>query len=843
MIDNNNKINREKLLSILTVALEHGNYKFVLQAANNWLEQYPGDLGIQLFQAVHAQCVGEVDEAREKFRELIAIDPTFLSVYLAIADIYTDDENVWGYLYVLSGEMVEEHRIPKWAKTTRKMYALCQEGDIVEAEKFLPLFVNDAGRNVLVDLIHLLHVHRTQSIEVVKTLASLYHQRWPLCLQIKLILADAMMKTGEEIEALKIISACAEIDQVGQTTQWIWPAGNPYQGIWPVIEELENFIPIPASIASVFGWNLLQQGEIKESLTQKEFQHLIKGPVSQEVNEAKKIFERLAENLNVKKDRQIDGRYPIYVVMSSKQNLVKKYGVDSANVIIAQMQRLVESVQQKRQWGAMLYLPDDDELMSEIGLAALPVIDPWGLKLGLQDLDIHLDSKGAMIGALLIVGGNEVVPFHALPNPTDDVDDVIYSDNPYGCMDANYFVPDWPVGRLPGEKGNDTGLLMLQLRRILKDHQSQEKKEKTVSGTMAFPFEMLLAFFQQLFQLNKRNQVGESIGYTASIWKRASIGVYRPIGASNLMAVSPPVVAENVDTVSICDAELAYYNLHGIIDGEEWFGQKSYNDTWTGSDFPIALKPSDLIQKGKHQQIIVSEACYGGYVMGKMIEDSLALKFLSHEAKGFIGSTAIAYGSIQPPLIGADLLAHKFWTLLVDGNTVGESLLKAKHQLAEEMNKRQTYLDAEDQKTLLSFVLYGDPLAQYQTADNASEQKGFQREEQTDDLYLLTEKDGELVSEDEFTAHTLSDIKAALETYLPGLELADCTIQQQFLLGEDSVLAKLSANPPETLSREANGNYIVSFKQKFSQYREKHQFFTKVTVDKTGKMLKISMSR
>jgi hypothetical protein len=56
-------------------------------------------------------------------------------------------------------------------------------------------------------------------------------------------------------------------------------------------------------------------------------------------------------------------------------------------------------------------------------------IDPWKLKLALADLDQALSKKGAMIGALLIVGGPDVVPFHKLPNPTDDMDREVYSDN------------------------------------------------------------------------------------------------------------------------------------------------------------------------------------------------------------------------------------------------------------------------------------------------------------------------------------------------------------------------------------------------------------------------------
>jgi hypothetical protein len=42
----------------------------------------------------------------------------------------------------------------------------------------------------------------------------------------------------------------------------------------------------------------------------------------------------------------------------------------------------------------------------------------------------------------------------------------------------------------------------------------------------------------------------------------------------------------------------------------------------------------------------------------------------------------------------------------------GEALRQAKIFLASEMEHRQGYLDGLDQKTLISFVLYGDPLAE-----------------------------------------------------------------------------------------------------------------------------------
>ena len=51
-----------------------------------------------------------------------------------------------------------------------------------------------------------------------------------------------------------------------------------------------------------------------------------------------------------------------------------------------------------------------------------------------------LAKHGEMIGALLIVGGPDIIPFHNLPNPVDDLDMEVPSDNPYGTRDENYFI-------------------------------------------------------------------------------------------------------------------------------------------------------------------------------------------------------------------------------------------------------------------------------------------------------------------------------------------------------------------------------------------------------------------
>jgi hypothetical protein len=55
------------------------------------------------------------------------------------------------------------------------------------------------------------------------------------------------------------------------------------------------------------------------------------------------------------------------------------------------------------------------------------------------------------------------------------------------------------------------------------------------------------------------------------------------------------------------------------------------------------------------------------------------------------------------------MLGRYFWIGLQQGMSAGQALQWAKLSFANDMLNRQGYLDAEDQKTLLSFNLLGDP--------------------------------------------------------------------------------------------------------------------------------------
>ncbi len=67
-------------------------------------------------------------------------------------------------------------------------------------------------------------------------------------------------------------------------------------------------------------------------------------------------LERVALNLKQPHLAKGDGRFPIYVILSSRQGLETQYGKQASQAVHAAMLGLVEAVKSRKEWGALLYL-------------------------------------------------------------------------------------------------------------------------------------------------------------------------------------------------------------------------------------------------------------------------------------------------------------------------------------------------------------------------------------------------------------------------------------------------------------------------------------------------------
>jgi hypothetical protein len=705
------------------------------------------------------------------------------------------------------------------------------------------------------------------------------------------------MDGGEPEKAVALLHQGATLDVTGQVSHRLWGSEHPYEKIWPESLEAPIDIPIPADVAALFGWNQLPQEssqgiyfskseaadkKLKIKETGELVNRIIKpiaasqviklGPPEQKVQHGKNPassvppahstpesllsiqaeLDEVANRLDKKQLLNKDGRFPIYVIFTTRQGLKKKYGSKSLESLDQEMRQVVGQVAKRREWGAMLIYADDKTSLSAFGLSPAQADDPWSLKLTLVDIDSFLGTKGEMIGAVLIVGGPEIVPYHNLPNPVDDIDYEVPSDSPYSTRDENYFVPEWPVGRLPGGSRDDASQLIEMLQRIRLQH-TQINNQRNWLQRLWDQLRLYLTF--------SSNGKKTSWGYTAAIWRRASLSVFRPIGDPHTMDVSPPIQVDgdhngSIDNGKFPSARMGYFNLHGLEDSGYWYGQRDPSEPGDLPDYPVALRPQDI---GDAPQVVFSEACYGAHVEGRNEEGALALKFLGAGSQSFAGSTCTSYGSITTPLIAADLLGHAFWKYLREGIPAGESLRRAKIHLAKEMHRRQGYLDGEDQKTLISFLLFGDPLAQLSNSPPKSEH--IYRDQQAPTLVTtVCDRSGDC-HEEERVEHSLKDnppiprktlaqVKVFVEQYLPGMTDANVKYSrtQTSCSGEGHSCATslINSKLKSDITIEHN---VVTLSKRVDKSASKsksgkiHHHYARLTVDDNGKLIKLAVSR
>ena len=550
-------------------------------------------------------------------------------------------------------------------------------------------------------------------------------------------------------------------------------------------------------------------------------------------------FEKVARKMKKSELMNTDGRFPSYVILTSRGNLEKKYGANTADVVIESMRKLCLNIVDLPGWNSLVYVPDDEASAREQGLEPVHASDAWKIKLSLTDLDKKLASRGEMIGALLIIGGHDIVPFHILPNPTDDSDVNVPSDNPYATLDENYFIQQWPVGRIPDEAGTDAGYLLEQIRFLTKEYELKVKSKK--STTTNILANLLRSLAQRFQTFNVRFQKPDNIGCTAEVWRPASSEVFAVIDHAERLKSSPPTTNNNLLNGQIADPKFAYFNLHGLKDSPEWYGQRDLAKPSGDPEYPIAMEPANFKPQTSSPEIVMSEACYGANILDKKVNEAISLNFLACGTRAFIGSTCIAYGSVSKNLVAADLLAYHFWTHVKAEVSVGYALMRAKLALAKKMTEDQGYLDGEDQKTILSFVLFGDPLASSASIKEVS--KPAIRPTTTPELKTISDSREELiVAANEMPSEILDKVRKVISSYLPGLDDATVSLNPQltnFTL--DPAMVQAHREKFDYVSQSQR--YVVTLKKSYEYRQHNHNHFARVTFNQKGEMLKLSMSR
>jgi tetratricopeptide (TPR) repeat protein len=468
-------ISRKSFIKILYAAFETNSFRFARQSVEFWLSKFPGDLEVSFYMAKALLWEGNSCDAIELLINICRLDPEYVEALELLAKAQCEEEastqiDALSCVYAMGKSIEKDFPVPEWSFLFRSAWQSFLGEQFEVAEDLIRQVVALKPDLPLAAILHLMIAKARKNIAS-HQLANIYHSRWPDCLQFSLILAEMNMEIGNEADAVDLLHRCVTRDVIGQVSSRLWGAQHPYKTLWPQSFNIEFDLPIPAPVASYLGWNKLPPGEpvsdipsnenepIKAVSTKKysgnqilsnkdndinnintkvdvnkrtrsiksEFskEHQIHRNVENEevISKVEEVFSNLAKKLKNPEITKTDGRFPMYVIFTSKKMIIEKYGRQTFSVLDFEIKRLASAIQKKHGWGAISFYPDDAGSAVHYGMTAIDSIDPWNLKLAIADLDKFLAKKGSMIGALLIVGGPDIVPFHNLPNPTDDMDE------------------------------------------------------------------------------------------------------------------------------------------------------------------------------------------------------------------------------------------------------------------------------------------------------------------------------------------------------------------------------------------------------------------------------------
>ncbi len=429
-----NPIRRSDFLHLLEVAVNAKAYRFLQQATINWLAVFPGDLTVQRFQGIAFAKNGRLSQAIDLLKKICALDPEdneSLNFLLNLMQESGEREikNIAGNLFALGFSPEIDFVLPEWALKIKALNLAFANKEYQQVEKSLPDILSEASNSALAGLLHLKIILQKNDPLTLRQLAEIYHERWPECIQFRLILADSLVKLGMKMEGTSLLHECVHYDTAGQVMQRLFGAETNYQVLWPKNLEVHLDIPIPAEINRLLGWNKLSGGVTTNSkMNETEINSLENISLEENISVGMKVddpnpessatffdvsagagqmveektiknmqsrktkkeriptsdpseYERLAKKLQKENIPHGNSRFPMYVILSSHQNLMHIYGEKSTEVMENEMEQLADAVSKQQGWGALVLLPDLKTNVEKYNIECLQHIDPWKVKL------------------------------------------------------------------------------------------------------------------------------------------------------------------------------------------------------------------------------------------------------------------------------------------------------------------------------------------------------------------------------------------------------------------------------------------------------------------------------
>jgi hypothetical protein len=296
---------------------------------------------------------------------------------------------------------------------------------------------------------------------------------------------------------------------------------------------------------------------------------------------------------------------------------------------------------------------------------------------------------------LVLLGAKDVVPMFEVWNPAydhnGDDDEKVLTDNPYASSKRfrsshriGYLVPDRVIGRIPDMVFDSDPAWFVEYL-------------KTACSWTAQPASF---YARQLYAICSHECEGAGLDCMRYI--------RRP--EADLL-ISPPIEDSLPAAQERLSAPLHMIKCHGNEKDAAFWGyqnadQKNKQEAWrqavTSATLKAYLKPAT---------VVATMCCFGAEIFLPKDADSwpLASTYLRKGAFGFVGSTKKAWGGFPSEKNWSDWIAGGYLKNVLQGSSIGRAFLDSKIDYACAIIDQGKALDLADEKTLIEYVLLGDP--------------------------------------------------------------------------------------------------------------------------------------
>jgi hypothetical protein len=426
-----------------------------------------------------------------------------------------------------------------------------------------------------------------------------------------------------------------------------------------------------------------------------------------------------------------------------KRSLKNKYDPASLTKIKTAIEEWIMADDKKRDIQTVHVALDDSSEMLEVWHKYFPKaprvrsisgkVTPVKIKRAIDQLWERLKPK-----YLVLFGGDDVVPMFRVPNPTlywrsgvTDWDRMLPTDNPYATSKPfdpqdidSYLVPDRVIGRIPDMKGSRKRTDPAWLLDYLKNATCWEPTSSD--------------FYEKTYAICTSESTGAG--------KECMQFISKPV--SDLL-ISPPTRDALTSARNRLSAPLHLIKCHGNrLDATFWGHDPNENNEKKA--WKRAITSTTLKTRLKPATVVGTTCCWGAQIFSPDARHvrshkrwPLASTYLRKGALGFVGATGRAWFG-GDTMRFADYIVGDYFKWILRHASIGRALVESKHGYMCYYLENGGTADALDHKTMVEYVLLGDPSIQPVAAKVSCPESKLDTQERTQRRAIHARRAGEI---------------------------------------------------------------------------------------------------